>query len=71
MKQIKLTITAEAPLAIGQRKPGGSVSEAMDYIPGAAIRGAIAAKILDQASSEPEVCAEGNGDDSTNCSNRS
>jgi CRISPR-associated protein Csx10 len=63
MKRITLTITAETPLAIGQRKPGGSVSEAMDYIPGAAIRGAIAAKILEQAGSEPEVSAEGTGDD--------
>lgn len=49
MKQIHLTITAQAPLAIGQRKPGGSVSEAMDYIPGTVIRGAIAGKILQQA----------------------
>lgn len=63
MKRIILTITSEAPLAIGQRKPGGSVSEAMDYIPGGAIRGAIAAKILERAGSEPEVSAEGAGDD--------
>ena len=49
MKRIHLTITAQAPLAIGQRKPGGSVSEAMDYIPGTVIRGAIAGKILQQA----------------------
>ncbi|MDX2240622.1 MAG: CRISPR-associated RAMP protein Csx10 [Leptolyngbyaceae cyanobacterium bins.302] len=63
MKRIDLTITAQAPLAIGQRKPGGSVSEAMDYIPGGAIRGAIAAKILDQAPSAPAVDTEGNGDD--------
>lgn len=49
MKQIHLTITAQAPLAIGQRKPGGSVSEAMDYIPGTVIRGAIAGQILQQA----------------------
>lgn len=46
MQRINLTITAQAPLAIGQRKPGGSVSEAMDYIPGTVIRGAIASKLL-------------------------
>lgn len=46
MTRIDLTITAKAPLAIGQRKPGGSVSEAADYIPGTVIRGAIAGKIL-------------------------
>jgi CRISPR-associated protein Csx10 len=63
MKRINLTITAQAPLAIGQRKPGGSVSEAMDYIPGATIRGAIAAKILDRADSVPEVNVDDSGDD--------
>jgi len=63
MKRINLTITAQSPLAIGQRKPGGSVSEAMDYIPGAAIRGAIAAQILHQSGSTPELRADGSGDD--------
>lgn len=53
MKRIDLTITAQAPLAIGQRKPAGSVSEAMDYIPGTVIRGAIAGKLLQHG--EPEV----------------
>jgi len=53
MKRIDLTITAQAPLAIGQRKPGGSVSEAMDYIPGTVIRGAIAGKLLQHGM--PEV----------------
>jgi CRISPR-associated protein Csx10 len=46
MKEIQLTIKALSPLAIGMRKPGGSVSEAQDYIPGSVIRGAIAAQIL-------------------------
>lgn len=55
MKQITLTITAQAPLAIGQRKPGGSVSEAMDYIPGTVIRGAIAGQILRQTQGTPEA----------------
>jgi len=63
MKRIELSITAKAPLAIGQRKPGGSVSEAMDYIPGAAIRGAIAAQILNKAGADPAVDADGDGDD--------
>ncbi|AFY68747.1 CRISPR-associated RAMP protein, Csx10 family [Thalassoporum mexicanum PCC 7367] len=49
MQQVDLTITALSPLAIGKKKPGGSVSEACDYIPGTVIRGAIAAKILEQA----------------------
>lgn len=46
MKEIQLTIKALSPLAIGMRKPGGSVSEAQDHIPGSVIRGAIAAQIL-------------------------
>jgi CRISPR-associated protein Csx10 len=45
MKQIKLTITAKSPLAIGRKKPG-SVSEAADFIAGSVIRGAIAGYIL-------------------------
>lgn len=53
MKKIDLTITALSPLAIGQRKPGGSVSEALDYIPGTVIRGAIAKEILRRSNSEP------------------
>lgn len=53
MKRIDLTITALSPLAIGQRKPGGSVSEALDYIPGTVIRGAIAKEILSQSTTEP------------------
>jgi len=52
MKRLNLTIAAQAPLAIGQRKPGGSVSEAMDYIPGTVIRGAIAGKLLQHGTPE-------------------
>lgn len=62
MKQIQLTITAESPLAIGRRKPGGSVSEAEGYIPGTVIRGAIAAQILQQASPETDDLTENGGD---------
>nr|RNJ64961.1 MAG: CRISPR-associated RAMP protein Csx10 [Leptolyngbya sp. IPPAS B-1204] len=57
MKRIDLTITAVSPLAIGQRKPGGSVSEALDYIPGTVIRGAIAAQILQQAQALAQISA--------------
>lgn len=54
MKRINLTIRARSPLAIGQKKPGGSVSEALDYIPGTVIRGAIAAQMLRYADEPPE-----------------
>lgn len=53
MKEIHLTIIAESPLAIGRKKPGGSISEAQDYISGTVIRGAIAKKII-QIGGEPQ-----------------
>ncbi len=46
MNKIELYIKALSPLAIGRHKPGGSVSEVEEYIPGTVIRGAIAAQIL-------------------------
>lgn len=55
MKRINLVITARSPLAIGKRKPGGSVSEAADYIPGTVIRGAIAAQMLRDSKTQPQT----------------
>lgn len=54
MKEIQLTIKALAPLAIGRQKPGGSISEAQDYIPGSVIRGAVAGQMLRQSDADPE-----------------
>lgn len=54
MKEIQLTIRALSPLAIGHQKPGGSISEAQDYIPGSVIRGAIAAQILREPGVDPD-----------------
>ncbi|MEC4805554.1 MAG: CRISPR-associated RAMP protein Csx10 [Jaaginema sp. PMC 1079.18] len=54
MKQIKLKISAQSPLAIGHKKPG-SVSEASDYIPGSVIRGAVASQILRLSSNPPNT----------------
>ena len=47
MKEIRLTIIAKSPLAIGNKKPS-SVSEAIDYIPGSVIRGAIASQLIER-----------------------
>jgi CRISPR-associated protein Csx10 len=52
MKQIQLTITAEAPLAIAQEKTGSSISDTASYIPGTVLRGAIAGLMLRQAQAE-------------------
>lgn len=54
MKEIQLTIKALSPLAIGRQKPGGSISEAQDYIPGSVIRGAVAGQILREPGVNPE-----------------
>jgi CRISPR-associated protein Csx10 len=62
MKRIQLEIKALSPLAIGRQKPGGSVSEAENYIPGSVIRGAIAGQILQQANSQNENLAQNDDD---------
>ncbi|NJL99666.1 MAG: CRISPR-associated RAMP protein Csx10 [Synechococcaceae cyanobacterium SM2_3_2] len=59
MDIIQLTLTAESPLAVGRQKPGGSVSEAQDYIPGTVIRGAIAGLILSQTQSKANTPLDG------------
>ncbi len=53
MNRILLEIEALSPLAIGRHKPGGSISEAQDYIPGSVIRGAFASVLL-QPNQKPE-----------------
>ncbi len=62
MKRIRLEIKALSPLAIGRQKPGGSVSEAQDYIPGSVIRGAIASQILQLSDHQSRNLAENGGD---------
>jgi CRISPR-associated protein Csx10 len=49
MKRINLEIKALSPLAIGRQKPGGSISETENYIPGTVMRGAVAAYLLKRA----------------------
>ncbi len=62
MKHIQLQIKALSPLAIARQKPGGSVSEVEDYIPGTVIRGAVAAQILQQSGHRSTNLAENGGD---------
>jgi len=62
MKRIRLEIKALSPLAIGRQKPGGSVSEAEDYIPGSVIRGSIAAEILRLSGHQSSNLVENGGD---------
>ncbi len=62
MKRIELTITALSPLAIGKQKPGGSINEVEQYIPGSVLRGAIAKHILHRAGMELENLAANGGD---------
>ncbi|NEP56343.1 MAG: CRISPR-associated RAMP protein Csx10 [Symploca sp. SIO2G7] len=62
MKRIQLEIKALSPLAIGRQKPGGSVSEAEEYIPGSVIRGAIASQILRLSGHQSTNLVENGGD---------
>lgn len=62
MKRIQLEIKALSPLAISRQKPGGSVSECEDYIPGSVIRGAVASEILKQSGQEFANLSENGGD---------
>ena len=62
MKRVQLQIKALSPLAIARQKPGGSVSEVEDYIPGTVIRGAVAAQILQQSGHRSTNLAENGGD---------
>ena len=59
MNQVDLVITAESPLALGRRRPGGSISEVETYIPGSVLRGAIASQILQQANQSGEQAQSG------------
>jgi CRISPR-associated protein Csx10 len=62
VKKIKLEIKALSPLAISRQKPGGSVSECEDYIPGSVIRGAIAGAILQQSNHQFSDLSQDGGD---------
>jgi CRISPR-associated protein Csx10 len=62
VKQIQLEIKALSPLAISRQKPGGSVSECEEYIPGSVIRGAIASEILKQSGQEFADLSQNGGD---------
>ncbi len=47
MRELLFEIVAEAPLAVNERKPGGSqFQEGLNYIPGRLVRGALATEVL-------------------------
>lgn len=62
MQRIELEIKALSPLAIARQKPGGSIGEAVDYIPGTVIRGAVAAQILDLSNGRSTDLTANGGD---------
>ncbi|MEG3898249.1 MULTISPECIES: type III-D CRISPR-associated RAMP protein Csx10 [unclassified Microcoleus] len=62
MQRIELEIKALSALAIARQKAGGSISEAVDYIPGTVIRGAVAAKILNESGHQFSDLTENGGD---------
>jgi CRISPR-associated protein Csx10 len=62
MQRIELEIKALSGLAIARQKAGGSIGEAVDYIPGTVIRGAVAAQILDLSNGRSADLSENGGD---------
>jgi CRISPR-associated protein Csx10 len=62
MQRIELEIKALSALAIARQKAGGSIGEAVDYIPGTVIRGAVAAQILDLSNGRATDLSENGGD---------
>lgn len=62
MQRIELEIKALSALAIARQKAGGSIGEAVDYIPGTVIRGAVAAQILDLSNERSTDLSENGGD---------
>ncbi|NJK66182.1 MAG: CRISPR-associated RAMP protein Csx10 [Microcoleus sp. CSU_2_2] len=62
MQRIELEIKVLSPLAIARQKPGGSIGEAVDYIPGTVIRGAVAAQILDLSNRRSTDLTQNGGD---------
>src|SRR4028118_957372 len=62
MQRIELEIKALSALAIARQKAGGSIGEAVDYIPGTVIRGAVAAQILDLSNGRSGDLTENGGD---------
>jgi CRISPR-associated protein Csx10 len=62
MQRIELEIKALSALAIARQKAGGSIGEAVDYIPGTVVRGAVAAQILDLSNGRSADLTENGGD---------
>src|SRR6476620_9592036 len=62
MQRIELEIKALSALAIARQKGGGSIGEAVDYIPGTVIRGAVAAQILDLSNGRSGDLTKNGGD---------
>ncbi|MEG4806107.1 CRISPR-associated RAMP protein Csx10 [Microcoleus sp. F8-D3] len=62
MQRIELEIKALSALAIARQKAGGSIGEAVDYIPGTVIRGAVAAQILNESGHQFTNLTENGGD---------
>jgi CRISPR-associated protein Csx10 len=57
---LTITITAQSPLSFSQRKPGGIFQESLGYVPGTALRGAVALPLLhgqhDMGEGHPDDC---------------
>jgi CRISPR-associated protein Csx10 len=55
MDRLKVTITARAPLCFSERRPDGQFRETARYVPGTALRAAVAARMLSEAEVNDEM----------------
>ena len=53
MRHLAVTVTLESPLALAERKPRGQAAPGLDYLPGARLRGAVAALLLEEGVCPP------------------
>ena len=51
MEQLRVSITAKSPLCFSERRPGTQFRESLDYIPGAALRAAVAMPMVQEGES--------------------
>jgi CRISPR-associated protein Csx10 len=55
IERLQVEVAAKSPLCFGERRPGGQFRETTGYVPGAALRAAIAMRLLERTDLPPGV----------------
>jgi len=58
IERLHVELAAKSPLCFGERRPGGQFRETPGYVPGAALRAAVAMRLLDRADVSPAAFQE-------------